>query len=80
MEIPSGVYTVVGVIIGAVITQISNFFQQQKQLKKEQIRIAYEMGVKEYETIIKNGKPSAKVVPLEIFVLYYLKSAKNFQI
>ncbi|MFK8058581.1 MAG: hypothetical protein AB8B78_00655 [Polaribacter sp.] len=77
MEINSGFYAVIGILIGATITQLSNFFQQKRELKKDQIRIAYEMAVKEYDTLIKNSKPGTKVVPLEIFVTYYIQFFKK---
>ena len=84
MNITSEVAIIIGALIGGSITLIITFIQQKNLKNRDFTKVAYEMAVKEYETLIE--KSNAKfVVPLEAFVTYYLHylkvvKSKNFKI
>ena len=75
MNITSEVAIIIGALIGGSITLIITFIQQKNLKNRDFTKVAYEMAVKEYETLIE--KSNAKfVVPLEAFVTYYLHYLK----
>ena len=79
MEITTEIAVILGALIGALIGGLSSilgtWIQQRNQVNRDLTRIAYEMAVKEYETLIANS-PGKTVVPLEAFVTYYIEYLK----
>ncbi len=87
MEISTEVAVILGALIGGSISIITTWLQQKSQVNRDLTRIAFEMGLKEYETLVEVGKTRANAVipPLETFVTYYIEylkivKAKNFKI
>jgi hypothetical protein len=81
----SEITIIIGAIIGGSISIITNWLQQKNQKDRDLIKVAYDMAVKEYETLIKNGKPGTQIAPLEAFVTYYIEylkivKSKNFKL
>ena len=76
--------TLIGTLIGGSITLLVNYIQQKNNSNRELLRIAYEMAVKEYDTLIKTQEGKT-IMPLESFVSYYIKylevvKSKKFKI
>ncbi len=85
MNISAELAIILGAIIGGTISIITNWIQQKNQLNRDLIKTAYEMAIKEYETILKVAKPGSTILPLESFVTYYIKylnivNSKKFKI
>ncbi|GAL82510.1 hypothetical protein JCM19274_1799 [Algibacter lectus] len=66
---------ILGALIGGSISILTTWLQQRSQVNRDLTRIAYEMAVKEYETLIANS-PGKTVAPLESFVTYYIEYLK----
>ncbi|WCO03493.1 hypothetical protein [Psychroserpens ponticola] len=75
MEITTEIAVILGALIGGSISILTTWIQQRNQVNRDLTRIAYEMAVKEYETLIANS-PGKTVVPLEAFVTYYIEYLK----
>nr|WP_315175702.1 hypothetical protein [uncultured Flavobacterium sp.] len=79
MEITAGIAVIFGALIGGSISIITTWLQQKSQVNRDLTRIAFEMALKEYETLIDLAKMSAgskSVAPLESFVIYYIQYLK----
>lgn len=68
-----------GAIIGGAISVITNWIQQKSQMNRDLTRIAFEMAVKEYDTLISVSRDNNKgqsILPFESFVTYYIEYLK----
>lgn len=84
MEITTEFAVILGALIGGSISILTTWLQQKNQDNRDLTRIAYEMAVKEYETIIEHSSGKT-VAPLEAFVTYYMEylkmvKSKNFEL
>lgn len=75
MGITTEIALILGALIGGSISILTTWLQQRSQVNRDLTRIAYEMAVKEYETLIANS-PGKTVAPLESFVTYYIEYLK----
>ncbi|WP_055437648.1 hypothetical protein [Lacinutrix algicola] len=75
MELTTEIALLLGALIGGSISILTTWIQHRSQINRDLTRIAYEMAVKEYETIIANS-PGKRVAPLESFVTYYIEYLK----
>ena len=75
MGITTEIAVILGALIGGSISILTTWIQQRNQVNRDLTRIAYEMAVKEYETLIANS-PGKTVAPLESFVTYYIEYLK----
>lgn len=75
MEITTEFAVILGALIGGSISILTTWLQQKNQDNRDLTRIAYEMAIKEYETIIEHSSGKT-VAPLESFVTYYMEYLK----
>ena len=76
MEIKAEFAVLLGALSGGAISVFTNWIQQRSQMNRDLIRIAFEMAVKEYDTLIEIAKEKDKpstLYPLESFVTYYIE-------
>lgn len=79
MEITTGLAVILGALIGGTISILTTWLQQKSQKSRDSERIAFEMALKEYETLVEIAKMkpgSITVAPLESFVTYYIEYLK----
>tara|TARA_R110001632_G_scaffold232309_1_gene372810 strand:+ start:4166 stop:4483 length:318 start_codon:yes stop_codon:yes gene_type:complete len=75
LELTTEIAVLLGALIGGGISILTTWLQRKTQISRDMARIAYEMAVKEYETIIAHSAGKT-VVPLEAFVTYYMEYLK----
>ncbi len=77
-----GIFTLIGTFVGGSITFIINYLQNKNQTSRDYIRIAYEMAKEDYNHAIDlaklSGKPK-KILPIESYLLYYIRYIKLIQ-
>jgi predicted nucleotidyltransferase len=67
------VMTLLGVIIGALITAVPVYLQSKRQERREALRLAAEAGLKDYESRVAKDIPSSSPI---IFVWLYIRLMK----
>jgi hypothetical protein len=70
MELDSGIAALLGALIGGGITLVGTWIQSKQQTRRDLIKIATEVALKEFEEILKFK--TGKVQPLETFIAYNL--------
>ncbi|WP_025741912.1 hypothetical protein [Aquimarina pacifica] len=80
-------YLLIGVVIGGLISLLTNLINQRYINKRETNKLALEMAKEEYQAIINlySNIPGTIIRPLETYITYYLKyvkivSRKSFKI